>query len=292
MILKFIHNGRTLCKRIFKMTTKGGGILMDQTCNKGENDYEGTEMWTLQCLEPVAIMTFNRPPINMMSFAALNELNQLLMEIEKERKLTAVIINSAVDGYFVAHADVDDIMRLEQGLPSVGDPDAWDWVTLRLGSMPQITVAAVDGQAWGGGCELALACTFRAISKRAHFRLLEVSKGAIPGAGGTQRLPRLIGLSKAAQIIMSCRVVEAEEALSIGLADTLVEGDFLKSILDWVAPMASMPSHSLAGAKEAILKGIDMPLAKALEIERCKFKALISSPETKAMGKKTIETEK
>lgn len=247
-------------------------------------------IWTLHPSGPIAVLTYCRPPINMMSFAALDALDALLTKIETDSVITAVILSSALDGYFVAHADVEDVMRLEQGLPPVGDPAAWDRVTARLGAMRQMTIAAVDGQAWGGGCELALACTFRAVSAKAHFRLLEVSKGAIPGAGGTQRLPRLIGVSKAARLIMSCKTVEAPEALAIGLADVLFERDFMKNVIDWVMPMAQMPAHSLAGAKAAIFKGIDMPLDEALEHEGRIFRALVSSPETKAMGEKTVET--
>ena len=88
--------------------------------------------------------------------------------------------------------------------------------------MPQPVVAAVDGQAWGGGCELSLACTLRVASERAHFGQPEVAVGIIPGAGGTQRLPRLVGAGRAAELVLSARIIDAPEALRIGLVEAVL----------------------------------------------------------------------
>ena len=88
--------------------------------------------------------------------------------------------------------------------------------------MPQPVVAAIDGQAWGGGCELSLACTLRVASERAHFGQPEVAVGIIPGAGGTQRLPRLVGAGRAAELVLSARIIDAAEALRIGLVEAVL----------------------------------------------------------------------
>ena len=125
-----------------------------------------------------------------------------------------------------------------------------------LESMPQPVVAAVDGQAWGGGCELSLACTLRVASERAHFGQPEVAVGIIPGAGGTQRLPRLVGAGRAAELVLSARIIDAAEALRIGLVEAVLPTDgFVDAVLEWVQPMATKPRPALFAAKRAVIEG-------------------------------------
>jgi enoyl-CoA hydratase/carnithine racemase len=134
--------------------------------------------------------------------------------------------------------------------------------------MPQPTIAAVNGQAWGGGCELSLACTMRAVAESGHFAQPEVNVGIIPGAGGTQRLPRLIGAGRAAELVLSGRAVRAEEAVSIGLANVVLPDEgFVDAVAAWAEPIASKPRSALAAAKQAMLEGLSLPLAEALQVE-------------------------
>ena len=132
-----------------------------------------------------------------------------------------------------------------------------------------------DGQAWGGGCELALACTVRVASERAHLGQPEILVGIIPGAGGTQRLGRLVGPGRAAELVLSGRIVEAREAAAIGLVEAVlpVEG-FLDAVLGWVAPMAANPRAALAAGKRAVVEGGRLPLADGLALEGELFVAL------------------
>lgn len=239
----------------------------------------------------LAIITYVRPPINMLSFAALGQLEELLLKLSKREDLSVIVLTGGVDGYFAAHADTEDVMRMENGQPPIGDPDAWDRVNLLLSDMPQLTVAAVNGQAWGGGCETALACNLILLSEAGHLRLLEVSKGVLPGAGGTQRLPRRIGVPRALQMILTTRIMQGSEAVEWGLADALLpEAGFIDSVKQWLSPILSQPVHAVRAAKSVIVQGARLPLDDGLRFEKETFARLVSSDETKALGEKTVET--
>jgi enoyl-CoA hydratase len=141
-----------------------------------------------------------------------------------------------------------------------------------LASVPRATIAAVNGYALGGGLELALACDFRVCGENAHFGLPEVLLGVIPGGGGTQRLPRLIGASRAKELIFSGRQVGAAEALSIGLVNRVVAPDFvLDSSLAWAAELARGPLIAHGLAKAAVDRGLEGSLADGLAIEQEAF---------------------
>lgn len=239
----------------------------------------------------LAVITYRRPPINMLSFQALEQLERLLLFLKDQDELSVVVLTGGIKGYFAAHADVDDVMRMENRQPSVGDPNAWDRVNALLGELPQLTVAAVNGQAWGGGFETALACDLLLLSEEGHLRLLEVSKGVIPGAGGTQRLPRRIGIPRALQMLATTRVVRGQEAVDWGLADALLPGEnFQAQVRAWLAPILAQPVHAVRAAKAAVTRGACLPLADGLALEKGIFNMLVSSEETKALGKKTVET--
>jgi enoyl-CoA hydratase/carnithine racemase len=134
--------------------------------------------------------------------------------------------------------------------------------------MPQPTIAAVNGQAWGGGCELSMACTMRVVATSGHFAQPEVNVGIIPGAGGTQRLPRLVGPGRAAELVLSGRAVRADEAVAIGLANAVLPDDgFVDAVVAWAQPIASKPLSALAAAKQAVLEGMSLPLDEALRLD-------------------------
>lgn len=238
----------------------------------------------------LAIITYCRPPINMLSFSALEQLEHHLTELSLRKDLSVVVLTGGISDYFAAHADTEDVMCMENGQPPSGDPDAWDRVNLLLSDMPQLTVAAVNGQAWGGGCETALACNLILLSEAGHFRLLEVSKGVLPGAGGTQRLPRRIGVSRALQMILSGRIVRGQKAVDWGLADALLpEVDFQGAVKTWLAPILAQPVHAVHAAKAAIVQGSRLPLDESLRLEKASFSELVCCIETKALGEKTVE---
>lgn len=227
--------------------------------------------WRLQrrgSHEQIAVLTFMRPPRNLMNSVSMGQLEQLLEEIADDESINIVVMTGGVDGYFVGHADIEDLVRLGRGEPVDGDIGSWGRALAALAALPQPVVAAINGQAWGGGLEVALAATMRAAAASAHLAQVEVNLGLIPGAGGTQHLPRLVGPGRAAELILCGRVVHAEEALAIGLVEAVFPDDgFLDRVLEWVAPIAARPRHSLAAAKLAILASRDRSLTDGLRLE-------------------------
>src|SRR5262249_40491663 len=154
----------------------------NRSCCPVCNRVRAMSFWSLDRDGPVAIATFTRPPRNMMSFAAMGELESLLGKVATQSEVRVLVLTGGLPGYFVAHADLDALPALGHGRPVEGDPGSWGRTLARLEAMPQPVVAAVNGQAWGGGCEISLACTLRVMAQSAHVAQPEVSVGIIPGA--------------------------------------------------------------------------------------------------------------
>ncbi len=228
-----------------------------------------------------------------MTMAAMGELEQLADEVAADPEVAVLVLTGGVDGYFVAHADLDDLTKLGRGEAVDGDPGSWARTFTQLESMPQPVVAAVDGQAWGGGCELSLACTLRVASERAHFGQPEVAVGIIPGAGGTQRLPRLVGAGRAAELVLSARIIDAAEALRIGLVEAVLPNDgFVARVLEWVQPMATKPRPALFAAKRAVIDGLRLPLDEGLRLEGRLFIECQARPDTIALQARVADAER
>jgi enoyl-CoA hydratase/carnithine racemase len=246
--------------------------------------------FTVERRDAIALVTFARPPRNLMSMAAMTELEGTLGALAGDESVNLVVITGGVPGYFIAHADLEDLMKLGQGEPVEGDPASWGRAFALMDSMPQPVVAAINGQAWGGGCELALACTLRVAAASAHLGQPEVNVGIIPGGGGTQRLPRLVGAGRAAELILSGRVVGAEEAERIGLVETVLPDDgFVEAAVAWVAAIASKPRHAVVAAKRAILDGLKVPLDEGLRIEARLFIECQTSASTLAVQQQAVD---
>ena len=227
------------------------------------------DAWTESRHGNVAVLTFTRPPKNWMNLLSMTELVGHLERLGSQTdEVTVVMLTGGVDGYFIAHADLDDLALFAEGKAPEGDPAAWVRALALLESMPQPTVAAIDGQAWGGGCETALACTMRIGSEAAHLGQPEVSVGIIPGAGGTQRLPRLVGAGIGAELCLSGRVITADEAKRIGLLnDVLPEDGFLEAAVEWCQRIARHPAGAVFAAKRAVVDGLQLPLSDGLRLE-------------------------
>ena len=180
---------------------------------------------------------------------------------------------------FVAGADIEEIVGLDpaQGLHFCERGQA---VFSRMERLCKPVVAAVNGFALGGGCELAMACHIRVASNRARFGQPEVKLGVLPGFGGTQRLPRLVGRGVATQLILSGEMIDADEALRIGLVNEVVEPDALleraRSVLEQC--LANGP-RALAASLIAIRDGLDLPLEEALKVEANLFASTCATPE-------------
>jgi enoyl-CoA hydratase/carnithine racemase len=242
-------------------------------------------VWEAQLAEGVVVLRYVRAPENVMGFADLAELDDELVRWSADDRASVIVLTGGIAGFFVAHADLADVAALVTDRPTgPHGPGTWGHALARLAGIPQPVVAAVNGQAWGGGCELALACLLRVAAESAHFRFVEVAHGAIPGAGGTQRLPRLIGPSRAARLILGSDQIDAHLAADLGLVDAVLPDEaFLDHVLAWVAPMAAQPRHSLVAAKRALVDGLDLPLAHGLALEQALFRNILRSPQTRAL---------
>ena len=240
--------------------------------------------WELTHHGKVAVLTFTRPPRNLMDMVSMTELADHLDALaERTEDVTVVMLTGGVDGFFIAHADLDDLAKIAQGVMPEGDPRSWGRALRQLENMPQPTVAAIDGQAWGGGCETSLACTMRIGSERAHMGQPEVAIGIIPGGGGTQRLPRLVGSAVGAELCLSGRIVDAAEAKRIGLLNEVLPNDgFVQHAIDWCERIARHPAHAVFAAKKAVIEGLQMPLSDGLRLEGQLFLSTNASDDAKA----------
>ncbi|MBE6055167.1 MAG: short-chain-enoyl-CoA hydratase [Clostridium sartagoforme] len=216
----------------------------------------------------LAIVTINRPKaLNALNSETLKDLDIVLEDLENDNNIYSVILTGAGEKAFVAGADISEMKDLseEEGknFGLLGNR-----VFRRLEKLDKPVIAAISGFALGGGCELAMACDIRIASERAKFAQPETGLGITPGFGGTQRLPRLVGEGKAKELIYTCAIIKADEALRIGLVNKVVA---LENLMDEAKAMASviMANGPVAVrlCKDAINRGMQVDIDKAIEIE-------------------------
>jgi enoyl-CoA hydratase len=219
----------------------------------------------------VSTLTINRPDkLNALSRELLSELSAAIKSLAGESDIRAAVITGAGKA-FVAGADIASMksMTEEEGR-AFGALGQEVFTAIERLRFP--VIAAVNGFALGGGCELALACDFIYASSKAKFGQPEVNLGIIPGFGGTQRLPRRVGLSVARELIYTGRMMDAEEALRIGLVNAVFEPDALLSAATrTAAEIAAKGPLAVAAAKRLIREGVDLPLPDAIRLEREAF---------------------
>ncbi len=217
----------------------------------------------------VAWVTLNRPDArNALSRSVNLDLARLARELGGDPKVRAVVLTGAGDRAFCAGADLKERkgVTAEDTGPYV---DAISGAINAWAAMPKPTVAAVNGFAFGGGFELALACDFRIAADNASFALTEVRLGIMPGAGGTQRLPRLIGVARAKELIMLGRRIDARRALDIGLVNVVAPaGELATTVEEFLDDLSACAPLSVVKAKEAIDRGTEVGIDEGLRIER------------------------
>jgi len=246
-------------------------------------------MWTVQRHDTVVSLTYSNPPRNMMTFAAMADLLGLLGDVSADETVNVVVLGSDVPGYFVAHGDLEDLLAIGRGEEPSGPIESWGRTMSMIERMPQPVIAAIDGQAWGGGCEIAQACALRVASEAAHFSQPEIDFGIIPGAGGTVRLGRLIGFSRATELVMTGRRVDAHEALRIGLIhDVLPHDGFAERAIAWAQNIAAKPPAALRAAKAAMYFSARNDAREALREEARLFLPLQSSVETERIQRDVL----
>ncbi len=249
----------------------------------------------------IGIIKMNNPPMNVLSSAVLTEMHAILDKIEADTELNAVIITGEGRA-FVAGADISEMMEMDPAAAAKfaeNGQGAFD----RIQALKMPVIAAVNGFALGGGTELAISCDIRIASEAAKFGQPEVSLAVIPGFGGTQRLPRLIGPGKAKELIFTGDMIDAKTALEIGLVQALVPGfkigedgqpvlnekgkpvqdnePVLAAAMKMAEKIATKGPLSVQLAKESIDQGLDLTLAAGLKVEASNFAKLFDTEDQK-----------
>lgn len=216
----------------------------------------------------VGVLRLQNPPMNALSIALLNELRDRAVELREDPAVRAVVILGG-DKAFAAGADISNFGGPTEGAAvAAAFRGAFDVIA----NLPQPVIAGIRKYALGGGCELALTADLRIASEDAVFGQPEILLGIIPGAGGTQRLARLIGVGRAKEMVFTGRQVKAEEALAIGLANRVVPPEDLESsALAFAAELAKGATEALRRAKHCIDAGLDVPLSDGLDQEAAEF---------------------
>ncbi len=216
--------------------------------------------------EGIAWVTFTRPKaLNALAADVLREIAEV-SEVIAEDPEVRVAVFTGEGKAFVAGADIGEISELKEVFVAREYSLGGQEVMNHIAALPLPTIAAINGYALGGGLELALACDLRVASNKAKLGLPEVGLGLIPGFGGTQRLPRLIGAGRAYDLILTARHVPAEEALQLGLLNRVAD-DVIAAARKLAQQIAKNSPVALALAKESLARGVDVPLPEALEIE-------------------------
>ncbi len=230
----------------------------------------------------VATLTLNRPPVNALNFAMQAEMIEASALITTNPEIAAVVIYGG-EKAFAAGADIKEMERLTHDQMVERSYNLHSAFTA-IAQIPKPVVAAITGYALGGGCELAMCADLRFAAENAKLGQPEILLGIIPGAGGTQRLTRLVGPSVAKDLVLSGRMISATEALDIGLVDRLFPAESVYSeAVAWARQFVGGPAAAIAAAKRVIDAGQDGTLEQGLEIERQAFADLFAT-EDRAIG--------
>ncbi|MFJ9373592.1 enoyl-CoA hydratase/isomerase family protein [Streptomyces sp. NPDC101455] len=230
----------------------------------------------LEVAEGVGTIRLDRPPMNALDVATQDRLKELAGEASRRDDVRAVVVYGG-EKVFAAGADIKEMQRMDHAGMVVRSRALQESFTA-VARIPKPVVAAITGYALGGGCELALCADFRIAADNAKLGQPEILLGLIPGAGGTQRLARLIGPSKAKDLIFTGRMVKADEALELGLVDRLVPAaDVYTEAHAWAARLAQGPAIALRAAKEAIDTGLETDIETGLAVERTWFAGLFAT---------------
>lgn len=236
---------------------------------------------TVTIAERIATVTLNNPPSNVLSTSVLKELDQVFGELEADDAVRVIILTAA-GRYFCPGADIKELAQLHtvhQGAELSGHGQA---LLNRIERFDKPVIAAINGACLGGGLELAMACHMRVAAAGALLGLPEIKLGIIPGFGGTQRLPRIIGPSKAAELILTGESITADEALTMGLVNRVMPAADLMVQAQRLAAMITAKGRlAIQSALRAIRTGLDSPLAEGLAREAELFGDLCETPDKK-----------
>ncbi|MGH3453116.1 MAG: enoyl-CoA hydratase/isomerase family protein [Nocardioidaceae bacterium] len=234
------------------------------------------EFVRLEVDDAVATMRLDRPKLNPLDAAMQEEIRAAAHELSERDDIRAVVIYGGPN-VFAAGADIKEMADMSY-TDMVRRSGRLQSAFTAVARIPKPVVAAITGYALGGGCELALCADRRIAADGAKLGQPEITLGVMPGAGGTQRLSRLVGPSKAKDLIFTGRFVEADEALRIGLVDEVVAADAVyDTAVAWASQFAGGPAYALRAAKESVDQGLEVDIDSGLEIERAQFAGLFAT---------------
>jgi enoyl-CoA hydratase len=230
--------------------------------------------WTAEYHDSIALLTYSRPPGNYIDPASLFELGDMFEKFAEETdRVKVVVLASGLEGFFINHGDItghpDWVKVSRDGQLHSPEFESYLDAYHRLEEIPQPTIAAIDGLASGGGSEIALACTMRVGSPRARLEQSEVPAGITPGGGSTVRLPRLVGPGIAAEVILTGRAFDADEAFRVGWLNAILPAEgFIDHALEWAARVAQRSGPALIAAKKSLRDSMRLPFTDAIARER------------------------
>lgn len=232
--------------------------------------------------EKIAIVTIDNPPMNALSAAVKEQLRATFAQLHANDDVLSIILTGAGQKAFVAGADIKELPK------RIGNPDLLPQIMEThhffnsIDYSPKLTIAVLNGYTLGGGCELALTCDLRIAEQQAWIGVPEVKLGLLPGAGGTQRLPRLIGEAKAKELLFTGEHISAEEAWRIGLVNRVVPtGEGLQAALGLAQKICQNSPSALQNIKRAVNEGLELPIQQALQLEAELFQDLFLKEDVK-----------
>ncbi len=246
----------------------------------------------LEQRDHVGLITINRPEVlNALNLQVLDELDAMLDKVEDNKDIFVLVITGAGRA-FVAGADIGEMANFSASEAKTFSRHG-NSIMLRLTRFPRPVIAAVNGYALGGGCELAMSCDIRIGSDKAKFGMPEVGLGITPGFGGTQRLARMVGMSTATELVLTGRTIDAQEALQIGLINHLYPADqLLDKAMELAQIIASKPQVAVRQAKQAIRIGTQIDMSSAIAFESEAFGLCFSTEDQKDSMQAFLNKEK
>lgn len=241
----------------------------------------------------IATITFNRPKVlNALNQASLQEFSEALDTVASDEDIRVLVLTGAGEKSFVAGADITEFLRFNV-LKAKLFAEMGHRLVNRLQELPIPVVAAVNGFALGGGCEVILGCDFVYAAENAMFGLPEINLGIIPGFGGTQRLPRLVGKNMAKEMIFTGKMISAAEAHAAGLVNRVCPLEqLMDEVMKTASTMASKGRASLRAAKQAVNNGMDVDLKSGCRIEIDAFAICLASTDAKEGTEAFLEKRK
>lgn len=239
--------------------------------------------------EGIAVVTINHPPVNALDQKTVQELGEAIDELERKPEAKIIILTGAGDKAFVAGGDITAFVGLDR-VTAEKFALSIQIVLYKMEESQKVVICAVNGLALGGGCELSMACDIRIASDKAKFSQPEVNLGVMPGAGGTQRLPRLVGKGRAMELVCTGDMISAEEARAIGLVNRVVPSE---SVMEEAKKMAkkilAKGPIAISFSKKAIREGLEIGLKGGMKLEAKLFGELFNTYDAREGVKAFLE---